>query len=103
VPKRRKPRQLRIKIYRGREPPTIPPGELLLEYFTDEEVLGWRAKSEDVQSHHYLWWFELEAQRAINTRTPLSPASAVSNELVGASTTASTLTARVTHHFRHSM
>jgi hypothetical protein len=63
VPKRRKPPQ--FKIYRGREAPTIPTGELLLEYFTDQEALGWRAKSEDVQKYHYLWWFELEAQRAV--------------------------------------
>jgi hypothetical protein len=41
-----------------------PAGELLLEYFTDEEALGWRGKSEDVHSYHYLWWFELEGQRA---------------------------------------
>jgi hypothetical protein len=64
VPKRRKPRHPQFKVYRGREPPTIPAGELLLEYFTDAEALGWRAKSEDVQNYHYLWWFELEGQRA---------------------------------------
>jgi hypothetical protein len=64
VPKRRKTRHPQFKVYRGREPPTIPTGELLLEYFTDEEALGWRAKSEDVQRYHYLWWFELEGQRA---------------------------------------
>jgi len=27
-------------------------------------VLAWRAKSKVVQQYHYLWWFELEAQRA---------------------------------------
>jgi hypothetical protein len=64
VPKRRKTRHPQFKVYRGRESPTIPAGELLLEYFTDEEALGWRAKSEDVQNYHYLWWFELEGQRA---------------------------------------
>lgn len=64
MPKRRKTRHPQFKVYRGREPPTIPSGELLLEYFTDEEALGWRAKSEDVQRYHYLWWFELEGQRA---------------------------------------
>ena len=66
MPKRRKLRQFRFKVYRGREPPTVPPGELLLEYFTDEQALGWRAKSEDIQNYHYLWWFELEAQRAVH-------------------------------------
>jgi hypothetical protein len=65
VPKRRKPRQLRFKVYRGASP-SVPSGELLLEYFTDEEALGWRAKSADVQNYHYLWWFELEAQRAVH-------------------------------------
>jgi hypothetical protein len=64
VPKRRTTRHPQFKVYRGRELPTIPAGELLLEYFTDEEALGWRAKSEDVQNYHYLWWFELEGQRA---------------------------------------
>jgi hypothetical protein len=64
VSKRRKTRHPQFKVYRGRDSPAIPPGELLLEYFTDEEALGWRAKSEDVQKYHYLWWFELEGQRA---------------------------------------
>jgi hypothetical protein len=66
VSKRRKPRQLRLNIYRGSggRPPAVPAGELLLEYFSDQDVLAWRAKSEDVQNYHYLWYFELEAQRA---------------------------------------
>jgi hypothetical protein len=66
VPKPRKPRQLRLNVYRGSggEPPKLPSGELLLEYFSDHEVLAWRAKSKDVQQYHYLWYFELEAQRA---------------------------------------
>ena len=64
MPKRRKTRHPQFKVYRGREPPAIPAGELLIEYFTDEDALGWRAKSEDVQNYHYLWWFELEGQRA---------------------------------------
>lgn len=66
--KRRKPRQLRFNVYRGSggEPPSVPSGELLLEYFSDDQVLAWRAKSADVQHYHYLWYFELEAQRAAN-------------------------------------
>jgi hypothetical protein len=66
VPKRRKPRRLRLKVYRGigGSPPMPPPGELLLEYFSDRDVLAWRAESQDVQQYHYLWYFELEAQRA---------------------------------------
>jgi hypothetical protein len=51
VPKPRKPRQLRLNVYRGSggEPPKLRSGELLLEYFSDHEVLAWRAKSKDVQ------------------------------------------------------
>jgi hypothetical protein len=66
VTKRRKPRQLRLKVYRGSggQPPKLPSAELLLEYFSDHDVLAWRAKSKDVQQYHYLWYFELEAQRA---------------------------------------
>ncbi|MGO9946933.1 MAG: hypothetical protein ACLPWG_08815 [Steroidobacteraceae bacterium] len=65
MPKRRKTRHPQFKVYRGASP-AIPSGELLLEYFTDEEALGWRAQSADVQNYHYLWWFELEAQRAVH-------------------------------------
>jgi hypothetical protein len=64
VPKRRKFRRLRLKIYRGTELPALSSGELLLEYFTDQQALAWRAKSRDIERYHYLWWFELEAQRA---------------------------------------
>jgi hypothetical protein len=38
VPKRRKTRHPQFKVYRGREPPAIPAGELLIEYFTDEDA-----------------------------------------------------------------
>jgi len=68
VPKPRKRRPLRFSICRssGGTPLRLPPGELLLEYFSDADALAWRAKSEDVQRYHYLWNFELEAQRATN-------------------------------------
>ncbi len=70
--KRRKHRHLRLNVYRGRVPPSVPPGELLLEYFSDHELIAWRAKSQDVQAYHYLWFFELEAQRATSQQQLLS-------------------------------
>ena len=64
--KGRKPRNLRLNVYRSRgtEPARTPAGELLLEYFSDHELLAWRARGEDIQRYHYLWYFELESQRA---------------------------------------
>ncbi len=53
MPKPRKRRPLRFSIYRssGGTPLRLPPGELLLEYFSDADALAWRAKSEDVQRY----------------------------------------------------
>lgn len=64
--KGRKPRSLRLNIYRSRgaEPPRTPTGELLLEIFSDHDLLAWRAQGEDIQKYHYLWYYELESQRA---------------------------------------
>jgi len=33
-----------------------------LEYFSDNQLLGWRARGEDVQKYDYPWYFELESQ-----------------------------------------
>ena len=44
--------------------PHLPPGEILVEYFTDAEIEAWLNRGADYQSYHYLWYFELEAQRA---------------------------------------
>jgi RES domain len=64
--KRSKPRQLRHRVYRGTagDLPSVLPGELLVEHFSDHELLAWRAKGKNFQSYHYLWYFELEGQRA---------------------------------------
>jgi hypothetical protein len=42
----------------------LGPGELLLESFTDADLAAWQRGSSDYQQYHYLWYFELEAQRA---------------------------------------
>jgi hypothetical protein len=66
--KRRKPGRLRLNVYRGRPGASlnIPVGELLLEYFDDNQLLAWRASGTAIQDYHYLWYFELERQRASN-------------------------------------
>jgi hypothetical protein len=64
VIRRRNNRQLRLKVYRGPEPPSLAPGDLLLEYFSDTEIIAWKARAEDLQQYHYLWFYELEGQRA---------------------------------------
>ena len=78
--KRSKPRHLRHRAYRG--PASIaarvPPGELVLEFFTDQQLLQWRAQGKDYQSYHYLWYYELEAQRAANQAALLESLSKVS-------------------------
>ena len=62
--KRRNDRQLRLNVYRGPDWPELKPGELLLEYFSDRQLAHWRARGEDLQNYHYLWFYELERQRA---------------------------------------
>lgn len=64
--KRNKPRRLLHRLYRGLggSLPAPPPGALLVEYFSDEQLLTWRTRSKEFQHYHYLWYFELEAQRA---------------------------------------
>jgi hypothetical protein len=66
--KHRKRGRLRLNVYRGRSgaSPNIPVGELLLEYFDDNQLLAWRASGTAIQDYHYLWYFELERQRASN-------------------------------------
>ncbi len=78
--KRRKPRRLLHKVYRGPAgaSPGLAPGELLLEHFSDEQLLTWRSKSRNTQTYHYLWYFELEAQRAIHQAQLLESLRAVS-------------------------
>ena len=68
MPRSRKPRRLRFNVYRGTrgQLPTLPPGELLLEYFSDADIVAWYAHGENIQRYHYLWWFELESQRALH-------------------------------------
>ena len=55
--KPRKDRRLRHRVYRGPSGcwPEIPVGELLLEYFSDEQLMGWRALAKELQDYHYLW------------------------------------------------
>jgi hypothetical protein len=50
--KRSKPRRLRHRIYRGPASVAarVPPGELLLEFFTDQQLFEWRAQGKDYQS-----------------------------------------------------
>ncbi|MBS0378112.1 MAG: RES domain-containing protein [Proteobacteria bacterium] len=62
--KRRGGKQLRYNVYRGPGFPEVSPGELLLEYFTDHQLAHWRARAGDLQEYHYLWFYELERQRA---------------------------------------
>jgi hypothetical protein len=64
--KHRKRGRLRLNVYRGRPGATlnVPVGELLLEYFDDNQLLAWRASGSAIQDYHYLWFFELERQRA---------------------------------------
>ena len=35
-----------------------------MEHFTDAELEAWQNRGADYQRYHYLWYFELEAQRA---------------------------------------
>ena len=62
--KRRKNRRLLLNVYRlpSGKSPELGAGELLLEYFSDNQLLGWRARGEDVQKYDYPWYFELESQ-----------------------------------------
>ena len=64
--KKGKKRRLRHQIYRTPvgQLPHIPPGEILMEHFTDAELKAWQNRGAEYQSYHYLWYFELEAQRA---------------------------------------
>jgi hypothetical protein len=64
VVKRRSGPPLRYNVYRGPGWPEIKPGDLLLEYFSDHQLAHWRARAEDLQNYHYLWFYELERQRA---------------------------------------
>jgi hypothetical protein len=64
VVRRRNVRQLRYNVYRGPGWPDIKPGELLLEYFSDHQLAHWRAQADDLQNYHYLWFYDLERQRA---------------------------------------
>ena len=66
--KPRRGRRLLHRVYRVTTGawPAIGAGELLLEYFSDEELMGWRALAKELQDYHYLWFFELESQRASN-------------------------------------
>ena len=77
--KRSKLRRLRHRVYRGPASAAarVPPGELLLEFFTDQQLLQWRARGKDYQSYHYLWYYELEAQRAANQAVLLESLSKV--------------------------
>lgn len=65
---KKKNQRLRLRVYRSPLGawPSIGPGELLLEYFSDKELIGWRSRAKDLQDYHYLWFFELESQRAVN-------------------------------------
>lgn len=62
--RRRGDRQLRYNVYRGPAWPEPKPGELLLEYFSDHQLAYWHARAQDLQDYHYLWFYELERQRA---------------------------------------
>lgn len=66
-PHRRK-RQLRLRVYSSElgSMPAIRAGDLLLEYFSDDQLIYWRSRGKDIQDYHYLWFFELESQRATN-------------------------------------
>ena len=86
--KQRKNRRLRHRIYRGPGDvwPAIGAGELLLEYFSDTQLIGWLARAQDIQNYHYLWFFELERQRATNHKKlieALATVPGVSVDLAG--------------------
>jgi hypothetical protein len=89
--KRRKNRQLHLNVYGARvgAAPRLKAGDLLLEYFSDDQLLAWRAKGEYIQNYHYLWYFELESQRAAKQGTLLEALSLVpgitSRHLIAAS------------------
>ncbi len=79
-------RRLRHRVYRGASSLTPPAGELVVEYFSDRELIGWRAHAEDIQAYHYLWFFELERQRAANHKQlleALGTVPGISIELTG--------------------
>ncbi|MFT3907309.1 MAG: RES family NAD+ phosphorylase [Steroidobacteraceae bacterium] len=50
---------------------------MLLEYFTDNQLQTWQAKSKTVQQYHYLWFFELEAQRAVHQQSLIAALQSV--------------------------
>ena len=64
--KGKKRKSLKHKFYRA-PPGAVPrfaPGELLVEFITDQEYYLWRNRGKEYQGYHYLSYFELEAQRA---------------------------------------
>jgi hypothetical protein len=64
--KGKKRKNLRHRFYRGPlgAIPPIAPGELVLESISEQEYYLWRDRGKEYQEYHYLWYFELEAQRA---------------------------------------
>jgi hypothetical protein len=64
----------------------MPSGELLLEYFSDQDLIAWRTRGADIQKYHYLWYFELERQRAsvqLQLLEALGVVSGISIDLAG--------------------
>jgi len=66
--RKRKNRRLLLNVYRDSlgSWPEISPAEELLEYFSDHDLIGWRSRGKELQAYHYLWFYELESQRAAN-------------------------------------
>ena len=86
--KRKNVRRLKHQLYRTPvgEPPAMAPDELLVEFFSDQELRAWKSRSSEYQQYHYLWYFELEAQRAAvqpQLLDSLRGISAISVDLAG--------------------
>lgn len=86
--KPRRDRRLRHRVYRGPSgfAPATGAGELIVEYFTDRQLIAWRARAGDIQDYHYLWFFELERQRTANhakLREALGTVTGTTIELAG--------------------
>jgi len=64
--RKRRLRQLEVRLRRGGAFDPSQPGLPELDRFTDSNVAEWNQFSADLQEYHYQWYFKQEAQRAAN-------------------------------------
>lgn len=66
--KKRRGKRRKLTFQYSRTPvgvfPSFGPEVLLLDSFTDANLIEWQAHADALQEYHYQWYFELESQRA---------------------------------------